>query len=314
MIEVVGYSSLHRQFGKMHDNDNMSAIQGARISSIQGQNPHIHTSVIRKTFEPLVKPAEEVFSRAQEEEETMVEDEEEEEDFSDHDSHYSLDLEDVDMEMMRPKAPDVTKQLLSFAEMVNADIQRFFGRRRGDEDSCDIYEDKWTSTKSGRELYYADLLRVAQGDNFEKGKKNGSPSHDGLESIISSRSHFSGKMDKHLGLGPLNELFEYGLRHYINDEKLKSKQLKRLKIDIKKYENMIPMQRRSFPDSFWHEPGANGDSVIRSSLPTGSVLNSSGTPDFGDLLQSWIVPGGGDVGDMSSSEMSMSPESVIDHV
>jgi hypothetical protein len=35
--------------------------------------------------------------------------------------------------------------------MVNQDIKKFFGRKK-DEESCDIYEDKWVTTKSGREL------------------------------------------------------------------------------------------------------------------------------------------------------------------
>jgi hypothetical protein len=39
-----------------------------------------------------------------------------------------------------------------------------------DEESCDIYEDKWVTTKSGRELYYADLWRIAHGESVELDK------------------------------------------------------------------------------------------------------------------------------------------------
>jgi hypothetical protein len=71
-------------------------------------------------------------------------------DFSDHDSHYSEDFEDCDFEIeaKREKVPDITQRLLNFAEMVNQDILKFFGRKK-DEESCDIYEDK-ASGSNGR--------------------------------------------------------------------------------------------------------------------------------------------------------------------
>ena len=51
-----------------------------------------------------------------------------------------------------------------------------------------------------------------------------------------NRNSFSGKLDKKLGVGPLNELFDYGLRNFLSDRKLKTKELKRLKVDAKKFD------------------------------------------------------------------------------
>lgn len=227
-------------------------------------------------------------------------------DFSDHDSHYSEDLiEDFSDEKTIPeKTPDITQQLLNFAEMVNSDIQKFFGRKKGDEDSCDIYEDKWTCRKSGREQYYADLLKLAQGDSFDN--KNATLSKPDID----NRNQFSGKLDKHFGLGPLNELFDYGLSHFLVDTKLKSKKLKRLKQELKKYSNVLPMHQRKLPQSFWMEPGSKDSSITRMNSSNIVLLNNANPPDFSDLLQSWT----GEIiefnGELSSSDVSMaSPES-----
>lgn len=332
MIDVVGYGQFSSQLPGMHDNSGMSASQGARLSP--GSTIHTlhpvpheiqHTSVIKKLdhsvdsfMSPVSHPN---FSSNQdsnnyhnqnveESDEAVVDD-----DFSDHDSHYSEDLEDIDMEL-EPK-PDMTKQLLDFATMVSTDIQKFFGRKKGDDDSCDIYEDKWKSTKSGRELYYADLMKIVHGE--EKGGKGGSKSPPLLDISNSvgdkrdNRNTFTGKADKKLGIGPLNELFEYGLRHFLTDKKLKhSKELKRLKTDARKFENVTPMQSRKLPTSFWKEPGSQSGNQSENGKQAGgqTVLQSSNPPDFSDLLESWRLDRNEFSGDMSSSEVSMSPESV----
>ena len=93
--------------------------------------------------------------------------------------------------------------------MVNQDIKKFF-RRKKDEESCDIYEDKWVTTKSGRELYYADLLRIAHGESVELNKTikeitlPTSPNNNN-----DTKYKYTGKMDMKVGLGPLNELIAY---------------------------------------------------------------------------------------------------------
>jgi hypothetical protein len=285
----------------MHDT--MAAIQGPRISPIQYRD--LQPSVIKKAYEPLAKVIEDDFDESYDEMD-------DEDDFSDHDSHYSEDLLDDEMQVDCERQPDVTQQLLNFAEMVNADIKKYFGRRKGDEDSCDIYEDKWVAPKSGRELYYADLLRIAQGGDgavdhrSSKTKRELTPVLESLaeeDKSVDNRSQFTGRMDKALGLGPLNELFDYGLRQYLADRKHKHKQSKRLKVDIR------PMQDRTLPGSFWREPGTVGQR-------TNSLIQPPRPPDFSDLLSSWEIGlhGGDFNGDLSSSEMSVASNESIDHV
>ena len=264
----------------------------------------------------------------------------EDDDFSDHDSHYSADFEDNDPFLVqfpsliaslprRSQSPDVAKQLLDFAETINSDIKKFFGRKPGEEDSCDIYEDKWVSSKSGRELYYADLLRIAHGESIEtkskSSKDSSSPSSYAVTPSTSSeqchaafnadnKDKFSGRVNKSLGLGPLNELFEYGLRDFlsINKSRSSAKKFKRLKLDIKKHEDILPMNRRKLPDSFWKQPGCivstsglkSKQTTLSSSNCVDNLINSK-TLDFSDLLESWTGEERGDFnGDISCSDVS----------
>lgn len=330
MIEVAGYGPFLHQLPGMHDNG-MSASQGARMSpgsSLQPLQPVPleiqHTSVIKKvdhsieSFIPSSKPMEDVQGVVKPVRTTFdpraADDNYGDEDFSDHDSHYSEDFDDdIDIEFDERSKPDMTRQLLDFATMVSTDIQKFFGRKKGDDDSCDIYEDKWVSTKSGRELYYADLMKIVHGED-KGGKESNSPLLDISNSVSENkdnRNMFTGKLDKKIGIGPLNELFEYGLRHFLTHKKLKpSKELKRLKSDGKRFEGLTPMQSRKLPSSFFREPGsqqANPDTRTNSGH---SVLQTNNPPDFSDLLESWRLDRNEFSGDMSSSEVSMSPESV----
>jgi len=104
-----------------------------------------------------------------------------------------------------------------------------------------------------------------------------------------------------VGLGPLNELFDFGLK------KINTKKVKRQKIE-KRTEETIPMQQRKLPDSFWREPGTSNDSRVNGT----SSLHSSRAPDFSDLLQSWSR---GEEDEFSSSEMSIgSSESVMEQL
>ncbi|PVD39265.1 hypothetical protein C0Q70_01893 [Pomacea canaliculata] len=194
---------------------------------------------------------------------------------------------------------DMTQQLLSFADMVNADIQKFFGRRKGDEDSCDIYEDKWMVTKSGRELYYADLLRIAQGDYGESRSSKEAAlqsSKVDREAPEDNRHSFSGKADVSVGLGPLKDLFEHGLKHYLHENKHKHPETRSVPSTSRKAEaestfsNLIPMQQRRLPDSFWREPGVATIAESRSEPPTAGgsgLLGAATLPDFSDLMESW---------------------------
>lgn len=287
------------QTPKMHDNAPMAAIHGTRMSP-HSQND-VRSSIIKRPFEPLAKPT--VDTLPENYKCPRYDDKMEDDDFSDHDSHYSEDFEDCDftLEKEQEKTPDITQRLLNFADMVNQDIKKFFGRKKDDE-SCDIYEDKWVATKSGRELYYADLLRIAHGESVELNKtiKNMS-SQNSPNNNNDSKYRYTGKMDTKAGLGPLNELFDLGLK------KINTKKIKRPKIE-KKIEEIIPMQQRKLPDSFWKEPGTNSDSRLNGT----NALQSSRAPDFSDLLQSWAR---GEEEEFSSSEMSIgSAESVMEQL
>lgn len=281
------------ELGRMHDTDAMAAIQATRESSL------VHTSVIKQPFKMVTKEPERTQTVIQTYQHNIIDDD----DFSDHDSHYSEDFLDDDFEdpLMEPQPPDVTKRLLGFAEMVNIDIQKYFGRKK-DEDSCDVYEDKWIATKSGRELYYADLVKIAQGESVDSRKTS-----DGED----NKRKYTGKMDTRMGLGPLNELFDYGLRHYLTEQKQKSKKnVKRLKQqDIKKLDEVVPMTKRKLPDSFWNEPGCQKQNDRR---VNGALLQTSQPPDFSDLLHNWTTAIGEDEfsGEMSSDMSVGSSESL----
>ncbi|XP_072335961.1 protein PERCC1 [Scyliorhinus torazame] len=171
---------------------------------------------------------------------------------------------------------DSTLQLLRFTELINNDIQKYFGRKNKDDDpdACNIYEDRFSSGKSGRELYYADLIRIAQDGDQEEEESHVSftPSREidiqTLKLICDRESNRK--------LGPLAELFEYGLHKYMKQTVLNRRDSKRQKLD-RKYGNIIPMHRRRLPLSFWREPV--------SPMP-GCILHTS-TPDFSDLLANW---------------------------
>lgn len=99
-------------------------------------------------------------------------------------------------------------QLLEFSRAISKDIQKYFGRKN-DDDWCDIYEDKFKSVKSGRELYYRDLLRVAQHGGKPQDEVHDRKEHKLIMYVEDRRSKTpDGKMVLNAGLGPLAELFE----------------------------------------------------------------------------------------------------------
>lgn len=61
--------------------------------------------------------------------------------------------------------PDDPSVLLNFVQNVTRDIQNLFARNKGMEDFCDVYEERFKTTLTGRELYYAELLALASNDD-----------------------------------------------------------------------------------------------------------------------------------------------------
>ncbi|XP_060696958.1 protein PERCC1 [Hemiscyllium ocellatum] len=177
---------------------------------------------------------------------------------------------------------DTTLQLLRFTELINNDIQKYFGRKNKDDDpdACNIYEDRFSSGKSGRELYYADLIRIAQDGDQEEDESHvhlTSPRDIDIQALKLICDKESIKK-----LGPLAELFEYGLHKYMKQTIFNRRDSKRQRLD-RKYANVIPMHNRRLPLSFWREP--------ISAVPC-CVLHTC-TPDFSDLLANWTSESSG---------------------
>lgn len=188
------------------------------------------------------------------EEESEVQEEEEEclEDAFPNPAHSSL---------------DVTKQLLRFADLISRDVQRYFGRCSGEQDSCDIYSDPLSVTTSGRLRYYDDLLKIARA---------GSPEEPDGSFATFSKDHGASS------LGPLAELFQ---------ERGPGQSRGR------------PMIKRHLPLSFWTEPipscplvssGDAAELADASSDADSHTLTHHNThglegtqPDFSDLLAYW---------------------------
>ncbi|XP_068421905.1 protein PERCC1 [Eschrichtius robustus] len=177
-----------------------------------------------------------------------------------------------------PSGPETPLQLLRFSELISGDIQRYFGHKdRGqDPDTCDIYADVHTASSSARELSCANLVRLAQGEAPED--------NEATEPRVCSPGAPEGQAcGPGLGgegpqpLGPLAELFDYGLRQYSGPRAAAGR---RLRLE-KKYGHITPMTQRKLPPSFWKEPA-----------PSPLGLLHPGTPDFSDLLASWSAEAG----------------------
>ncbi|XP_078520465.1 protein PERCC1 [Lissotriton helveticus] len=217
-------------------------------------------------------------------EEELDEEEEEEDEME----YEGSDDGSVSLEMAIGKASpelndaDMTSQLLHFSDLISRDIQRYFGRKskEDDPDSCNIYEDYLSPAKSGREMYYADLVRIAQnGGSDDDPYSPTSPPVEINQQILKSICCQDGPRT----LGPLAELFEVGLRRYIRHRVSEEQENKRPRV-ARKYEQLIPMHKRQLPLSFWKEP-----------TPALSCLLNTSAPDFSDLLANWTSESGQDM-------------------
>ncbi|XP_075929766.1 protein PERCC1 [Petromyzon marinus] len=150
------------------------------------------------------------------------------------------------------------RQLLRFAETVSSDIQRLFGRRGAEGEghaagwsgSPGTYRDRFASGKSGRELYYADLLRLAEGgDSWWRcsSASASSPSPGAVGNanrrISSTTAGAARGRDEERPLGPLSELFSDSTRPYAAGGRQSSA-----------HPAAVPMLKRRLPPSFFTEP------------------------------------------------------------
>ncbi|KAM3826757.1 protein PERCC1 [Vipera latastei] len=218
--------------------------------------------------------------------------EEEEEDETEEEGREDMDLEEDLMSSVHEDAatevnPSVnntkkTRQLLQFAERISHDIQRYFGKKNKEQEdeeevegsSCKTYEDFCSLPLSGRAMSYTDLTRISQREETDDDdEEEFSDPHKTFEQLWRSLC------EKDKKLGPLAELFEYGLckclqRHLSPD----SKKLTRLE---RKFGYVTPMQSRKLPQSFWREPTLS---------PVGTP--DGNPPDFSDLLANWTSESG----------------------
>lgn len=217
-------------------------------------------------------------------EDKQAERDDEEEEEEDQESEVQEEEEDCLEDVFLSPAHytlDVTKQLLRFANLISRDVQKYFGRSSGEQDSCDIYSDSISVTTSGRLRYYDDLLKIARTGRPEEQEN----------SIITCTDEPGVTVAKgNSNLGPLAELFDVR-----GPSQCRSR----------------PMIRRHLPVSFWTEPtpccsllsfsntpacdtpadSAHADTNTHMHYNTLSHHNThtlDGTqPDFSDLLAYW---------------------------
>ncbi|KAM6250104.1 protein PERCC1 [Porphyrio hochstetteri] len=169
----------------------------------------------------------------------------EEEEVEEEDEEEAAE-ESTGMELPIPSTAETTLRLLKFSELISCDIQRYFGRRGPEEaaSSCGVPEDCGSPRRTEARP----------------------------EAVAPQGGHGAAHR-----LGPLAELFEYGV-HRCQPRRAAGSKTQRLK---RKYGHITPMHRRKLPPSFWREPGPG---------PAG-LLHTS-TPDFSDLLANWTVEPG----------------------
>ncbi|XP_021266772.1 uncharacterized protein LOC110405637 [Numida meleagris] len=156
-----------------------------------------------------------------------------------------------------PNAAESTLRLLRFSELISCDIQRYFGRR-------------------GREEATGGHSVPEDCSSPHSSPRNASPGHGARGGQAQPEAALGGHGAAHR-LGPLAELFEYGV-HRCLAPRAASGKTQRLE---RKYGHITPMHRRKLPPSFWREPGPGPASLLH-----------AGTPDFSDLLAHWTVEPG----------------------
>ncbi|OXB53971.1 UNVERIFIED_CONTAM: hypothetical protein H355_001881 [Colinus virginianus] len=159
-------------------------------------------------------------------------------------------------ELASPNAAETTLRLLRFSELISCDIQRYFGQRGREEAAGghSVPEDCSSPRSSPRDT---DLEHTARA---------------GQAQAVLGGGHGAAHR-----LGPLAELFEYGVHRCLAPQAAggKTQRLER------KYGHITPMHRRKLPPSFWREPAPGPASLLH-----------AGTPDFSDLLAHWTAEPG----------------------
>ncbi|KAK1162987.1 protein PERCC1 [Acipenser oxyrinchus oxyrinchus] len=180
----------------------------------------------------------------------------------------------------------MTIQLLRFADLINCDIQRYFGKKSKEEDpdACEIYEDRLSSV-GGRDAkaYYADLMRVAQSRGREEEEEEEVEEEELPHALRALCSR-----DSIQQLGPLAELFSVGLRRYVKPGGAEHARRQKGSAGTARGAHV---QAQAAP-SFWAEP---------TPLPPACLLSATNTPDFSDLLANWTCESSQELQGVSST-------------
>ncbi|XP_071946363.1 protein PERCC1-like [Antedon mediterranea] len=200
--------------------------------------------------------------------------------------------------------PNICQQLLNYVDIVNKDIQKYFGKSK----FLDDVDNKSTKKrKSGPELYYADLLRIAKISDVNGADENGENGGEKTETIhkISwqDKTH-NGKVSSS-SLGPFGDLFKTNevrnVSSFTAQEQDGDTLCHRMETCTDNY--TLPWKKRKLPTSFFNEPH------IGQTINSGDSKHASNTLDFSDLLAHWMVdedtsPGGSSEFNSSTDDMS----------
>ncbi|OCT64496.1 protein PERCC1 [Xenopus laevis] len=212
---------------------------------------------------------------SEDEEEDFLEDEEMEDEVEELNPATPVPSDNMNSQQTSDLHTEMTFQLLKFSELISSDIQRYFGPKTKEEDpdSCNIYEDYCAPRLSGQEVYYQDLVKMAQATHYDREDlfnpltPPGDIDQKRLQSICTKEDPTK--------LGPLMELFDFGLRKYTRRKAAGSKEGRQQRLH-NKYAHLLPMANRMLPMSFWKEP-----------TPAPACILNTNTPDFSDLLENW---------------------------
>ncbi|XP_074655673.1 protein PERCC1-like [Tubulanus polymorphus] len=189
-----------------------------------------------------------------------------EDDFGSENNEFFSDDESVENE--------AAHDLLDFADHVTRNIRHIFsgGGNNGlgsnpGVATCDIYEDTWQPARSGREVYFAEILKIANGKTDDN--------DIAAASEVKRELAYTGQVDSEKGLGPLGELFDF---------------------QTAKRFTYRPMNERRFPSSFWQEPNRQTTTAVTrcartigGSAGVGGFYPDYGSPDLNDILEMWAI-------------------------
>ncbi|XP_022246762.1 uncharacterized protein LOC111086788 [Limulus polyphemus] len=123
---------------------------------------------------------------------------------------YNQQLDNVENKNTMQTCPrgDQKDDLITYMQTVSEKLTFYLKRNEGNEDYCEVYENKYQVNVSGLALYHADLLAMAQVNDETKSLKTSKRKSQIVFDNNLCDWPCSGKCNPELGLGPLGELFK----------------------------------------------------------------------------------------------------------